>query len=107
MMRCGPWLVALAVMSPAASAQSTRERLDALESRVAQAEQLLQGSALAELSTRIDQLEAQLRALRGELETQANEQTALRKQLTDLTGELDRRLAAAPVPVDSLRRVMP
>jgi tol-pal system protein YbgF len=99
MMRCGPWLVALAVMSPAASAQSTRERLDALESRVAQAEQLLQGSALAELSTRIDQLEAQLRALRGELETQANEQTALRKQLTDLTGELDRRLAAAPVPV--------
>ena len=99
MMRCGPWLVALAVMSPAASAQSTRERLDALESRVAQAEQLLQGSALAELSTRIDQLEAQLRALRGELETQANEQAALRKQLTDLTGELDRRLAAAPVPV--------
>lgn len=99
MMRCGPWLVALAVMSPAASAQSTRERLDALESRVTQAEQLLQGSALAELSTRIDQLEAQLRALRGELETQANEQTALRKQLTDLTGELDRRLAAAPVPV--------
>lgn len=99
MMRCGPWLVALAVMSPAASAQSTRERLDALESRVTQAEQLLQGSALAELSTRIDRLEGQLRALRGELETQANEQAALRKQLTDLTGELDRRLAAAPVPV--------
>jgi tol-pal system protein YbgF len=99
MMRCGPWLVALAVMSPVASAQSTRERLDALESRVTQAEQLLQGSALAELSTRIDRLEGQLRALRGELETQANEQAALRKQLTDLTGELDRRLAAAPVPV--------
>lgn len=99
MMRCGPWLVALAVMSPAASAQSTRERLDSLESRVTQTEQLLQGSALAELSTRIDQLESQLRALRGELETQANEQAALRKQLTDLTGELDRRLAAAPVPV--------
>jgi tol-pal system protein YbgF len=96
MTRRAAWLLALLVMSPAASAQSTRERLDALESRVTQAEQLLQGSALAELSTRIDQLEAQLRALRGELETQANEQAALRKQLTDLAGELDRRLTAAP-----------
>ncbi|MFM7627483.1 MAG: YbgF trimerization domain-containing protein, partial [Gammaproteobacteria bacterium] len=94
MIRQAAWLLALLAMSSAASAQSTRERLDALESRMAQTEQLLQGSALAELSTRIDQLEAQLRALRGELETQANEQAALRKQLTDLAGELDRRLAA-------------
>jgi len=99
MMRRAAWLSALLVMSSAASAQSTRERLDALESRITQTEQLLQGSALAELSTRIDQLESQLRALRGELETQANEQAALRKQLTDLAGELDRRLAAAPTPV--------
>ena len=99
MIRHGSWLLALVVMSSTASAQSTRERLDALESRVTQTEQLLQGSALAELSTRIDQLESQLRALRGELETQANEQAALRKQLTDLAGELDRRLVAAPVPV--------
>lgn len=96
MTRRAAWLLALLVTSPVASAQSTRERLDSLESRVTQTEQLLQGSALAELSTRIDQLEAQLRALRGELETQANEQAALRKQLTDLAGELDRRLAAAP-----------
>ena len=99
MIRHGSWLLALVVMSSTASAQSTRERLDALELRVTQTEQLLQGSALAELSTRIDQLESQLRALRGELETQANEQAALRKQLTDLAGELDRRLVAAPVPV--------
>lgn len=98
MIRHGSWLLALVVMSSTASAQSTRERLDALESRVTQAEQLLQGSALAELSTRIDRLESQLRALRGELETQANEQAALRKQLTDLAGELDRRLVAAPAP---------
>lgn len=94
-------VIALAVVgsacAPEAHAQSTRERLDALETRLTQAEQLLQGSALAELSTRIDGLEAQLRALRGELETQTNEQTALRKQLSDLAGELDRRLAASPV----------
>ena len=95
--RRAAWLLAVMVMVmvPAAPAQSTRDRLDALESRVTQAEQLLRGSALAELSTRIDQLESQLRALRGELETQANEQAALRKQLTDLAGELDRRLVAA------------
>lgn len=90
-------LAALALAGPSASAQSTRDRLDALETRLTTAEQLLQGSALAELSTRIDQLEAQVRALRGELETQSNEQAALRKQLADLAGELDRRLAAAPV----------
>ena len=93
--RQAAWLLAVMVMGPAAPAQSTRDRLDALESRFTQFEQLLQGSALAELSIRIDQLESQLRALRGELETEANEQAALRKQLTDLAGELDRRLVAA------------
>jgi tol-pal system protein YbgF len=89
------------LMAGVAAAQSTRERLDAVESRLAQAEQLLQGSALAEMSTRIDQLEAQLRALRGELETQGAEQAALRRQLADLAAELDRRLTtpAAPAPV--------
>ena len=97
----------LATASPVASAQSARDRLDALEARTMQLEAVLQGQALGELSSRVDELSAQLRALRGELETQTQEQAALRKQLGELAAELDRRLAAptsaapvAAVPVE-------
>ena len=68
---------ALALAGSSAFAQSTRDRLDALETRLTTAEQLLQGSALVELSTRIDQLESQVRALRGELDTQDRKSTRL------------------------------
>ena len=98
----------LATASPVASSQSARDRLDALEARTTQIEAVLQGQALGELSSRVDELSAQLRALRGELETQAQEQAALRKQLGELAAELDRRLAAptsavpvAAVPVEA------
>ena len=98
----------LATASPVASSQSARDRLDALEARTTQLEAVLQGQALGELSSRVDELSAQLRALRGELETQAQEQAALRKQLGELAAELDRRLAAptsavpvAAVPVEA------
>ena len=98
----------LATASPVASSQSARDRLDALEARTMQLEAVLQGQALGELSSRVDELSAQLRALRGELETQAQEQAALRKQLGELAAELDRRLAAptsavpvAAVPVEA------
>jgi tol-pal system protein YbgF len=86
--------LSLATASPVASSQSARDRLDALEARTTQLEAVLQGQALAELSSRVDELSAQLRALRGELETQGQEQAALRKQLGELAAELDRRLAA-------------
>jgi tol-pal system protein YbgF len=68
-----------------AAAQSARDRLDALEARMLQTESVLQGQGLAELSTRLDELAAQVRALRGELEAQAEEQVALRKRLAELT----------------------
>jgi tol-pal system protein YbgF len=81
--------IAIAVMALSlpsmAAAQSTRERLDALEARMLQTESVLQGQGLAELSTRLDELAAQVRALRGELESQAEEQVALRKRLAELT----------------------
>jgi tol-pal system protein YbgF len=50
-----------------------------------QTESVVQGQGLAELSTRLDELAAQVRALRGELESQAEEQVALRKRLAELT----------------------
>jgi tol-pal system protein YbgF len=46
---------------------------------------VVQGQGLAELSTRLDELAAQVRALRGEIESQAEEQVALRKRLAELT----------------------
>jgi tol-pal system protein YbgF len=77
---------ALAFLLPSmAAAQSARDRLDALEARMLQTESVLQGQGLAELSTRLDELAAQVRALRGELESQAEEQVALRKRLAELT----------------------
>ena len=101
----------LATASPVASAQSARDRLDALEARTMQLEAVLQGQALGELSSRVDELSAQLRALRGELETQTQEQAALRKQLGELAAELDRRLAAptsaAPVAAVSVEPATP
>ena len=101
----------LATASPVASSQSARDRLDALEARTTQIEAVLQGQALGELSSRVDELSAQLRALRGELETQTQEQAALRKQLGELAAELDRRLAAptsaAPVAAVSVEPATP
>jgi tol-pal system protein YbgF len=79
-------IAALAFLLPSmAAAQSARDRLDALEARMLQTESVLQGQGLAELSTRLDELAAQVRALRGELEAQAEEQVALRKRLAELT----------------------
>jgi tol-pal system protein YbgF len=101
----------IATASPVASSQSARDRLDALEARTTQIEAVLQGQALGELSSRVDELSAQLRALRGELETQTQEQAALRKQLGELAAELDRRLAAptsaAPVAAVSVEPATP
>ena len=81
--------IAIAVMALSlpsmAAAQSARDRLDALEARMLQTESVVQGQGLAELSTRLDELAAQVRALRGELESQAEEQVALRKRLAELT----------------------
>jgi tol-pal system protein YbgF len=79
-------IAALAFLLPSmAAAQSARDRLDALEARMLQTESVVQGQGLAELSTRLDELAAQVRALRGELESQAEEQVALRKRLAELT----------------------
>ena len=91
-------LATIALLLPSmAAAQSTRDRLDALEGRVLQTESVLQGQGLAELSTRLDELAAQVRALRGELEAQAEEQLALRKRLAERTTPSSPATAAALV----------
>lgn len=76
-----------------AHAQSTRERLDSLELQVAQLQETVRGQALVELSQRLDALEAEVRALRGDLDVLQRENETRRQQQTDLAAEFDRRLA--------------
>ena len=90
---CG-WLVACALLAAPAFAQSTKQRLDDLSTRIDQLEQTLQSQALVELSQRVEALTAELRGLRGELEVLQNENAQLRKQQGDALADFDRRLGA-------------
>lgn len=77
-----------------AHAQSTRERLASLESQVTQLQEAVRGQALVELSQRLDALEAEARALRGDLDILQRENEDRRKQQADLATDFDRRIAA-------------
>jgi len=93
-MRSIAWLAAAAVVLSATPlfAQSTRSRVEDLELRVAQLEQVLQSQTLIEMSQRLEAQAAELRELRGEIESSQNENQQLRKQLADLAADFDRRL---------------
>lgn len=93
-MRQAPWFAAAMVLLFAAplAAQSTRERLDDLDSRVAQLQQVLQSQTLIEMSQRLEAQATELRELRGALESSQNDNQQLRKQLADLAADFDRRL---------------
>lgn len=84
----------LAVWALPAHAQSTRDRLASLELQVTQLQEAVRGQALVELSQRLDALEAEARALRGDLDLLQRENEERRKQQTDLASEFDRRIAA-------------
>lgn len=103
----------LSALPPLAHAQSTRERLDSLETRLTQLEAVLQGAALVELSQGVAAQESELRTLRGELETLQETLATLRREQSALAADVDRRLsalesraasspAAAGVPTDAL-----
>lgn len=103
----------LSALPPSAHAQSTRERLDSLETRLTQLEAVLQGAALVELSQGVAAQESELRTLRGELETLQETLATLRREQSALAADVDRRLsalesraasspAAAGVPTDAL-----
>lgn len=93
-MRSIAWLAAAAVVLSATPlfAQSTRSRVEDLELRVAQLEQVLQSQTLIEMSQRLEAQAAELRELRGAIESSQNENQQLRKQLADLAADFDRRL---------------
>lgn len=84
----------LVLCAPFANAQSTRARLDDLELRMGQVEGVVRGQALVELSQRIDALEAEARALRGDLDVLEKDTAQLRQQQIDVVADFERRLAA-------------
>lgn len=120
-MRALVWFAAGALVLSATPllAQSTRVRVEDLELRVAQLEQTLQSQTLIEMSQRLEVQAAELRELRGAIESVQNENQQLRKQLTDLAADFDRRLvelerrpatvvapAAAPTPMGAMPSVV-
>lgn len=87
-------IAGLAAAATPLSAQSTRERLEALEARATQLEAILQGAALVELSQSVETQASELRALRGELEQLQQALATLRREQTDVARDVERRLAA-------------
>ena len=83
----------LAFVAPA-MAQSTKSRLEGLEQRLGQLEEVMKGQALVEMSQRVDQLERELRELRGEVDALVQANAALKKQQLDIAADLEQRLAA-------------
>ena len=86
----GPIAAVVAVMltaaaAPAALAQSTKERLDALERK-------LESRSLVEMLNRIEQLQRDVQQLRGDLELQLHKLENLQQQQREQYLDTDRRL---------------
>lgn len=92
---------------PTAAAQSTRARLDDLELRMKQTEETIRGQALVELSQRLDALEAEVRAMRGDLEVLQREGEVLRKQQQDVTKDFEQRLVQLADKMEALAAPTP
>ncbi len=93
------WLVQAATVALLAGCASTPQpdpmqvKLDDVDSRLGQVERVVNNQSLLELSQRIDALEAQLRALRGDVEEVQNRDQTLSKQQRDLYADLNHRVA--------------
>ena len=90
--------IALCCTAPAAHAQS-RPSVDTLDARLARVERVLDQSLLEQLQ-RVDSLERELRALRGENEALANELERLTRRERDLYEDTDRRVGALEEAVE-------
>jgi tol-pal system protein YbgF len=87
-------LIALAA-GPPALAQSRGERIETLESRMDAVERQLANQGLLEMSRQIQQLTAEMRTMRGEIDQLRHELERARAQQRDQYVDLDTRLRAA------------
>jgi tol-pal system protein YbgF len=89
----------LADVAEARDPTPTELKLSDLDTRLGRVEAVVNNQSLLELSRRIDELETQLRQLRGAQEETQNAAEALVKQQRDLYADLDRRLGALETAV--------
>lgn len=69
-------------------------RVGELDSRLARIERVAGGPAMLELAQRVDALQTEVRALRGQVEVLENGNEELRRQQRNLYADLERRTAA-------------
>jgi len=96
-----------ALAATAASAQSQGERIGALEQRMGAVEQKLENQGLLEMARQLDALEAELRRLRGEIESLQHDLDASRRQQRDQYVDLDTRLRAAETTLAAAQATTP
>ena len=80
-------------------------RLDDIDTRVGNVERVVNNQSLAGLAQRIDAMQSELRALRGDVEQLQNSAESARKQQRDVYGDLDRRVAAIEARVSGVAAV--
>jgi tol-pal system protein YbgF len=94
------WLAEAAVAALLAGCASTPQpdpmqvKLDDVDQRLGRVERVVNNQSLLELSQRIDALEAQSRALRGNVEELQNGSQTLSRQQRDLYADLNQRVAS-------------
>lgn len=91
---CAVALLAGCSLAPEKGPDPRDARIAELEARTAQLEGVLQGQGLAELNRQVEQLQAEVRRLRGSLEEQQFAVEGQRKQQRDQYADLDTRLQA-------------
>src|SRR6187549_953670 len=69
-------------------------RMNDLDARVQRIERVVTNQSLIEMAQRIDALQAELRAMRGEVEVLQNQSEGGKSQTRSLYGDLEKRIAA-------------
>jgi tol-pal system protein YbgF len=96
-----------ALAATAADAQSQGERIGSLEQRMGAVEQKLDNQGLLEMARQLDALDAELRQLRGEIESLQHDLDAARRQQRDQYVDLDTRLRAAEAALAAAQASVP
>lgn len=93
LLRTGAALCALALFSqPALADRKANERIQSLEQRVDQLDRVMEGQALMEMSQRIDELQREVRELRGQNEQLNHDLDTLKGRQRELYLDVDRRM---------------
>jgi tol-pal system protein YbgF len=99
-MRSSSILVAITALAAAGCASTRAEddpmqvKLNDLDARVTRTERIISNQSLVELAQHLDQVQADVRQLRGRIEELEYKEEALRKQQRDLYNDLDKRVSA-------------